>query len=285
MAEITTKSNKTYSSSKGAHIFGTKKPGSYNGYVLPNHDMNSLKEKEIQKLIDTTNAKGRMLTDDEVLAIVGDTMQSDNKIAYYHHLVDTNADLFGFDSTGTSTNTSEISEQEAAYNAYYNDLYSLEPGTLGREMLDQFTESEQRAAISNMQLAEAQYQQAAMQQAEVVKSITDSVKAERMARLRAGMSEAQIANQDMQVMLNNMNTLNKSMSTMEQNRLAAQQQYTLAQDTAYQQYLQQVTGIGQTSAAMAASDAGDAYMQTLKRMKATGEAYKQANKSVVNPTS
>lgn len=285
MAKITTNSNKTYNSAEGAHVFGTKKPDSYNGYILPNHDMNSLKKKEIQKLIDTTNAKGRMLTDDEVRAIVGDRMHGDNKIAYYHHLVDTNSDLFGFDSTGTSTSTSELSAQEAAYNSYYNDLYSLDQGTLGREMLDQLTEAEQRAAISNMQLAEAQYQQAAMQQAEVVKSITDSVKAERMARLRAGMSEAQIANQDMQVMLNNMNTLNQSMNTMEQNRLAAQQQYNLAQDAAYQQYLQQVTGIGQTSAAMAASDAGDAYMQTLKRMKATGESYKQANKPVTGAQS
>lgn len=176
-------------------------------------------------------------------------------------------------------NTQE-SAQESAYNAYYNDLYSLDEGTFGREMLDNYTQAEQNAAISNMQLAEAQYQQSAMQQAEVVKSITDQVKAERMARLRAGMSESQIANQDMQTMLNNMNALNQQAATMNQNRLAAQQQYNLAQDTAYQQYIQSLTGLGGTSAAMAASDAGDAYMQTRKRMKATGENYKTASKAV-----
>lgn len=193
-----------------------------------------------------------------------------------------NKNTSGLDSINEyyKTQMSEQSAQESAYNDYYNDLYSLDEGTFGREMLDNYTQAEQNAAMSNMQLAEAQYQQSAMQQAEVVKNITDQVKAERMARLRAGMSESQIANQDMQTMLNNMNTLNQQAATMNQNRLAAQQQYNLAQDTAYQQYIQSLTGLGGTSAAMAASDAGDAYMQTLKRMKATGENYKAASKAV-----
>lgn len=175
--------------------------------------------------------------------------------------------------------------QNAAFNSYYQDLYSLNEGTLGAEMLNNLATAEQNAAMSNMQLADAQYQQAAMQQAEAVKAITDQVRAERMSRLRAGMSESQIANQDMQIMLNNMNTLNQQANTMNANRLAAQQQYDLAQDTAYQQYLANATGLGSVGAAMAASDAGDAYMQTLKRMNATGESYKKANKYVTGQTS
>lgn len=175
--------------------------------------------------------------------------------------------------------------QDAAFNSYYQDLYSLDEGTLGAEMLNNLATAEQNAAMSNMQLADAQYQQAAMQQAEAVKAITDQVRAERMSRLRAGMSESQIANQDMQIMLNNMNTLNQQANTMNANRLAAQQQYDLAQDTAYQQYLANATGLGSVGAAMAASDAGDAYMQTLKRMNATGESYKKANKYVTGQTS
>lgn len=146
---------------------------------------------------------------------------------------------------------------QEAFNEYYNDIYSLEEGTTGRQMLDNYTLAEQNAAMSNMQLAEAQYQQAAMQQAETVKSIADQVRAERMSRLRAGMSEADIANQDMQTMLNNMNTLNQQMGTMNQNRLAAQQQYNLAQDTAYQQYIESAVAIGNTEAAMYAASAGD----------------------------
>ena len=175
--------------------------------------------------------------------------------------------------------------QDAAFNSYYQDLYSLDEGTLGAEMLNNLATAEQNAAMSNMQLADAQYQQAAMQQAESVKAITDQVRAERMSRLRAGMSESQIANQDMQIMLNNMNTLNQQANTMNANRLAAQQQYDLAQDTAYQQYLANATGLGSVGAAMAASDAGDAYMQTLKRKNATGESYKTANKYVTGQTS
>ncbi len=194
------------------------------------------------------------------------------------------ASVNNIDVDAYGANFSETTAKEDAYNDYYNDLYSLQEGTLGKDLLNQYTEAEYNAADSNMQLAEAQYQQAAMQQAEVVKSITDQVKAERMARLRAGMSESQIANQDMQIMLNNMNTLNQQMNTMDQNRFAAQQQRNLAQDTAYQQYINSATGIGQTSAAFAASDAGDAYMQTLKRMKATGENYKTSNKHVTGQT-
>lgn len=181
--------------------------------------------------------------------------------------------------------TDEDDPQQAAFNSYYQDLYSLDEGTLGAEMLNNLATAEQNAAMSNMQLADAQYQQAAMQQAEAVKAITDQVRAERMSRLRAGMSESQIANQDMQIMLNNMNTLNQQANTMNANRLAAQQQYDLAQDTAYQQYLANATGLGSVGAAMAASDAGDAYMQTLKRMNATGESYKKANKYVTGQTS
>lgn len=184
-----------------------------------------------------------------------------------------------------STEEQAQAAQNAAFNSYYQDLYSLDEGTLGAEMLNNLATAEQNAAMSNMQLADAQYQQAAMQQAESVKAITDQVRAERMSRLRAGMSESQIANQDMQIMLNNMNTLNQQANTMNANRLAAQQQYDLAQDTAYQQYLANATGLGSVGAAMAASDAGDAYMQTLKRMNATGESYKKANKYVTGQTS
>lgn len=278
----------------------------YTGYTLRGHHMNTLLDDEVIELINATNRKGSPLTREEVLAIAGDKNATDNKYAYYLAILDDNASKFGFYSSGKTyiapghvsdeeynqmteeekkeydqfiKQESEQEEQdarEAAYNAYWNELYSLQDGTLGSQMLDNFTTAEQHAAMSNMQLAEAQYQQAAMDQAAVVKSITDQVKAERMAKLRAGMNEAQIANQDMQLMINNMNTLNTQMNTMNQNRLAAQQQYNLAQDTAYQQYLETAAGLGQVGAAYAASDAGDVYMQTLKRKRQTGENFATA---------
>ena len=169
-----------------------------------------------------------------------------------------------------------MTPNDIAYNSYWNSLYSLEDDSLGKNILDNYAEIERNAAESNIQLAEAQYQQAALQQAEVVKSITDQVRAERMARLRSGMNEAQIANQDMEIMLNNMNNLNTQMNAMNQNRLAAQQQYNLAQDTAYQQYLDTVNTMSQSAAAMAASDAGNLHQMALQYSQTTGVPYKQA---------
>lgn len=97
-----------------------------------------------------------------------------------------------------------------------------------------------------------------MQQAAAVKNITDQVRAERMAKLRAGMNEAQIANQDMQVMMSNINALNEQMNAMNYNTLQAQQQYNLAQDTAYKEYLNQAQAMNQTGAAYYAAQSGDA---------------------------
>lgn len=178
---------------------------------------------------------------------------------------------------------STLTEREAAEDYYWRQLYDLEGDTLGADMYNRLTQAEQNAAMSNMQLAEAQYQQAAMDQAAVVKSITDQVKAERMAKLKAGMNEAQIANQDMQLMLNNMNTLNQQVNTLNQNRLAAQQQYNLAQDTAYQQYLNTAAGMAQSAAGFTAAGAGDATRQSLLNMYYTdkyGNLYKKSNQNV-----
>lgn len=181
----------------------------------------------------------------------------------------------------------EEAYREAAEDYYWNQLYDLEGNTLGADMYNRLTQAEQNAAMSNMQLAEAQYQQAAMDQAAVVKSITDQVKAERMAKLKAGMNEAQIANQDMQIMLNNMNTLNQQVNTLNQNRLAAQQQYNLAQDTAYQQYLNSAAGMAQAGAAYSAAGAGDATRQSLLNMYYTDKysnTYKKSNQNVTGQT-
>lgn len=173
---------------------------------------------------------------------------------------------------GSSTEDEEdVNYIDKAGDVYWNELFSLDKGTLGADMLNRLTTAEQNAALSNMQLADAQFQQASMQQAAVVKDIVDQVKAERNAKLRAGMSEAQIANQDMQIMLNNMNTMNQQMNTMNQNRLAAQQQHGLAQDTAYQAYLQNAQGLAQSGAAYSAANAGDPYYQALRYSLQTGK--------------
>lgn len=163
--------------------------------------------------------------------------------------------------TGLPTNA-----QASAFNAYYNDIYSLREGTGGADMLNRLEQSYMNQAQQQATMADVQFQQAALQQAQTVKQITDQVRAERMARLRAGMSEAQIANQDMQMLMTNVNTLNQNAAMLNDQRLQAQIGMNTAQDQAYADFLTQANQRGQVGAAMAAADAGDPYQQTIRRM-------------------
>lgn len=157
--------------------------------------------------------------------------------------------------------------KELAFNQYYTDLYSMKPGTQGQQMYNQLNQSYQRQANVGMQIADANYQAQALQQAQTVKAITDQVRAERMSRLRAGMSEAQIANQDMQMMMTNINALNDQAVVANQARLEAQSNAMLAQDQAYQDYLNQINTRSQSAAAMYAADAGNVQWATTQYMR------------------
>jgi|LakMenE18May11ns_1017448.scaffolds.fasta_scaffold9956188_3 hypothetical protein len=175
-------------------------------------------------------------------------------------------------STGTGltpTGSGGVNVDEAqlgAFNQYYQDVYSLAPGTGGAEMLNRLEQSYMNQAQQAATMADVGFQQAALQQAQTVKQITDQVRSERMARLRAGMSESQIANQDMQMLMANVNTLNQNAQMLNEQRLQAQIGMNTAQDQAYTDFLTQANQRGQVASAMAASDAGDAYQQTIRQM-------------------
>jgi hypothetical protein len=175
------------------------------------------------------------------------------------------ADFSGLTPSG-SEGVNVAQDQIGAFNAYYNDIYSLAPGTGGAEMLGRLEQSYANQAQQAATMADVGFQQAAMQQANTVKQITDQVRSERMARLRAGMSESQIANQDMQMLMTNVNTLNQNAQMLNQGRLEAQIGINTSQDQAYTDFLAQSNQRGQVGAAMAASDAGDAYQQTIRQM-------------------
>lgn len=177
--------------------------------------------------------------------------------------------------------------KQSAFNAYYSDLYSLGDGTSGRQMYDRLTESYQNQAMAGMNLADLNYQSQAMEQARTVKSITDQIKSERMARLKAGMSESQIANQDMQMLMSNVNALNENATMLGQQRLEARVGKNTAQDEAYLAYLDQANARGQNAAAFYAADSGNAYWATIQNMRAkygtdaskwTAEAYTEEQK-------
>lgn len=213
---------------------------------------------EIQKYL---QANGRVGPDSEMMEILADANTYLSSIGY---------------DVNNMPNKPSGNPYEDALNSYYNDIYSLEEGTKGKNIYDRLLQAEQDAALSNMQLADANFQQQAMQQAQAVKSITDQVRAERVARLRAGMSESQIANQDMATLMSNVNALNQQAADANAARLQAQQQYQNAQNTAYQAWLANANAMAQSGAAYAASDAGDIVQQALRYSQATGVPFKKA---------
>lgn len=314
MAVWKTKSGLTFDDSKGAanwynlNIAGNKQYSDYTygnkTYVRPDHDMVSLTDKEIKNLIEATVDKQRPLTKAEVASIAGDRSRSETKWAYYHWLLDQNADVLGYDSSvynkykagengeidykrfeadlsAGAINEPAKDPEEAAKEHYYNDLYSLDEGTSGKEMYDRLAEAYLNQAQAQSIMADVQYQNQAMQQAQIVKNITDQIRAERMARLRAGMNEAQIANQDMQMMMANVNALNQNAQMMNQQRLEAQFNMATARDQAYQAYLDQANARGQNAAAFYAADSGNANWNALQyMMMVPGSTYEEALRAV-----
>jgi len=229
----------------------------------------NLTTAETSDLIDRIKELGRPLTETEVEKYGGNSSEILNAQAL---IINQNPDYFGFSigADGTSTAVGlqipEGGDQTSAFNAYYNDLYSLKPGTGGAEMLGRLEQSYANQAQQAATMADVGFQQAALQQANTVKQITDQVRSERMARLRAGMSESQIANQDMQMLMTNVNTLNQNAQMLNDQRLQAQIGINTSQDQAYTDFLAQSAQKGQIATGMAASDAGDAYQQTIRQM-------------------
>lgn len=164
----------------------------------------------------------------------------------------------------------EANAQEDAFNKHYTDLYSLEDGTGGKATYDRFEEAFKNRAMQEATLADAQYQQAAILQAEKVKQITDQVRAERMTRLRAGMSESQIANQDMQMLMANVGALNDQAQALNEGRLQAQLGYNTAQDQAYEAYLNQANQQAQVASSIYASQVADINYQAEQYLKRQG---------------
>jgi hypothetical protein len=273
----------------------------YNTQITGTGGNFNLSGSEIESMIKQIRQKGRPLTREEMKQFIqwfpDDTGKQDNILRAQNQIINNNADLFGYNITnidpttfvGTpqpytetpaipgqdgltppgstepgSVNVSE--DQIGAFNTYYNDIYSLQPGTGGANMLSRLEQSYANQAQQQATMADVGFQQAALQQASTVKQITDQVRAERLARLRAGMSESQIANQDMQMLMTNVNTLNQNAQLLNDQRLQAQIGMNTAQDQAYAEFLAQSNQRGQVGAAMAASDAGDAYQQTIRQM-------------------
>ncbi len=278
---------------QGVLGFGTPTSYTYNGVTYNTNITGTganwnLGARELEQLTEKIVQLGRPLTDSEIISLNlidqgGNRIGSDrfnNVKDAMSQIINQNATKLGFDVAGNKYDTATGSLIETgvaapttdgkvdAFNQYYKDLYSLQPGTGGAEMLGRLEQSYQNQAQQAATMADVGFQQAALQQAQTVKQITDQVRSERMARLRAGMSESQIANQDMQMLMANVNTLNQNAAMLNDQRLQAQIGMNTAQDQAYMDFLNQANARGQIATGMAASDAGDPYQQTIRQMSA-----------------
>ena len=180
--------------------------------------------------------------------------------------IDQDAYVASFNSSNNTEETDGV-PKDIALDKYFNEWYSGKEGTTGATVRGELENVFANQANTEMMLADAAFQQQALQQAQTVKSITDQVRAERMARLKAGMSESQIANQDMQMMMANVNALNDQASMMNQGRLQAQANSMNAKDQAYLAYLEQAQGGAQTGAAYSAANAGDLSYQVINSLQ------------------
>lgn len=146
-------------------------------------------------------------------------------------------------------------------NRYYEDLYSRKEGTLGKAILDNnislFEKEAQNAAV----LADTSMQSQAIQQAQAVKQVTDSVRSERAAQLRAGMSESQLADRELQMLMGGVNQMSEQAQMASQEATAAQLGQSTARENAFNQYIEQTTTLGQNASANYASLVGDANEQ------------------------
>jgi hypothetical protein len=280
-----------FGNTQGVLGFGTPTSYTYNGVTYNTNITGTganwnLGQRELEKLTEKIVQLGRPLTDSEIISLNlidqgGNRIGSDrfnNVKSAMSQIINQNATTLGFDVAGNKYDTGTGSLIETgvaapttdgkvdAFNQYYKDLYSLQPGTGGAEMLGRLEQSYQNQAQQAATMADVGFQQAALQQAQTVKQITDQVRGERMARLRAGMSESQIANQDMQMLMANVNTLNQNAAMLNDQRLQAQIGMNTAQDQAYMDFLNQANARGQIATGMAASDAGDPYQQTIRQM-------------------
>lgn len=148
-----------------------------------------------------------------------------------------------------------------AYNMYYNDLYSREKGTLGRDILDNNISLYEKEAQNAGILADTSVQSQAMAQAQGIKQVTDSLRSERMAQLRAGMSESQLADRELSMLMSSVNQFSGQAQVANQDALTAQLGASTARENAFNDYIAQTTALGQNASANYAGQVGDLIKQ------------------------
>lgn len=175
------------------------------------------------------------------------------------------------DDSGNDVNIPAVTVNENpldnAYNQYYNDLFSRNEGTLGKEILDNNISLFEKEAENMGILAESSLQNQAIAQAQGIRQVTDAIRNERMAQLRAGMSESQLADRELQMLMGSVNNFSNQAQVASQERLAAGLGATTAREQAFNQYIDQTTALGQNATANYASEVGDLYYKAYQYQK------------------
>ena len=192
--------------------------------LIPATDMNSLSRKEVLNLIKETKEKGRKLTQQEILDIVGDYYNADNKVAYYDHLLDENATVFGFDSRGEISKQNYQKKEDGSYSEINSTGILSSPSTsdsgadsgvdeykqLIQDTLmtdsasqkaqqyqeDMYNAINQYEAATNATLAGSEmeaYRAIGQQQLQLENQIAD----QRMRAIKSGVTSAQLASQEL----------------------------------------------------------------------------------------
>lgn len=154
-----------------------------------------------------------------------------------------------------------LSARENLFNQYYNNLNHKNEGSLGSDILKNNEALYEKEANNAAIIANTSVQSQAMGQAQNIKAVTDALRSERLAQLRAGMSEAQLADRELQMLMSGSEQLNTQGVMARQEALTARLAGTTAREVAFNDYIAQRTALGQNAAANYASQAGDLFAQ------------------------
>lgn len=163
----------------------------------------------------------------------------------------------------------EIAESNVSkvgpYNPYVNYMEQMQSETYQNEL-----GLLQQQNLAQQQQAEIASQQMMMQNAQFKDQLLEQIKTERMAKLRSGMSQMQIANEEMQFMVGNQMQNQQAVSQANQQLLGAKQQEGMIPYQAWLNASQGVTGgqgYANFAAGMAATDASSLQMQAMQMMQ------------------
>lgn len=158
-----------------------------------------------------------------------------------------------------------FNDGKSELNPYVDYMQQMQDQTYQNE-LGLLTE-QNRAA---QQQAEISSQQMMMQNSQFKDQLIEQIKTDRMSKLRSGMSQMQIANEEMQFMVGNQMQNQQAVSQANQQLLGAKQQEGMIPYQAWLNASQGVTGgqgYGNFASGMAATDASSLFMQAQEYMK------------------